>query len=218
MALTFPLAPSDLVDLMLIETVTWTLGEDQELSGLGSGEVLARDLGPRLWAGDASTGALDVDSIEALRGRFHTLDGAIQSFYLYDPQHPFPSTDPTGAILLGSNVTISNIAANRKEISFAGLPAGFALPMDARFSVTALNPSRTALIQLAAPITANGGGFAGPVEVRPHLRPWLAAGQTVQLRKPVAKVKLVPKSLSVVPVSGVTARLRFSFRQTLAAG
>ena len=218
MALSFPLATADLVDLMMVDTVTRDLVDFQELSGLGGGETLARDLAPRLWQAECSTPALDADDIEALRSRFLTLDGAIQSFYLYDPRRPYPVTDPTGALLASSSVTISSIAANRKEITFAGLPADFHLPMNTRFSVTALDPSRTAYIQLAAAVTANGSGVAGPVEVRPHLRPWLVAGQPVTLRKPVVKVKLVPRSLAAVPVTRVTSRLRFSARQTLAAG
>jgi len=217
-ALTFPLATEDLVELMMVETVTWSLSETQEFSGLGSGEWIARDLAPRLWAADIASVVMDVDSTEALRARFNALDGAIQSFYLYDPRRPGPATDPAGTILAGAAVTLSVIADNRKEITLAGVPAGLLLPAGTRLSVTAGNPSRTAYLQLVASVTAGGGGLAGPVEVRPHLRPWLVTGQPVRLVKPVAKVKLVPKSLAVTPVGTVLARLRASVRQTLAAG
>lgn len=218
MALTFPLARQDLVDLMLVESVAWRLTEDQELAGLGSGELIARDLGPRLWDAEVSTTEADVAGIEALRARFNTLDGAIQSFYLYDAYRPFPATDPTGALLAGHAVTIGAIQANRKELTLEGLPAGLALPIGTMLSVTAGAPSRTALLQMATSALAAGDGSTGGFEVRPHLRPWLAAGQTVTLIKPVAKVKLRPQSLAVVPVTKVTARLRFAARQTLAAG
>jgi hypothetical protein len=40
----------------------------------------------------------------------------------------------------------------------------------------------------------------------------------VTLLYPVAKVKLVPRSLSVDQVTSVLHRLRFTARQTLAAG
>lgn len=217
MALTMPLSQENLADLMMVETVTWTLGEDQELSGTGDGETLAADLGPRLWSAECSTIAADIETIEALRGRFNALDGAIQSFYLHDPRRPYPATDPTGALLAGATVTIQSIEANRKELTLTGLPSGFELPQGTMLSVAGPT-SRTALLQLAAPVIANGGGVAGPVELRPHLRPWALAGQALTLLKPVAKVKLVPRSLSVVQVTSVTHRLRFSARQTLAAG
>ncbi len=219
MALALPLSRANLSDLLQVATVDWTLSENQELSDLGGGETLAADLGPRLWLADCTSIEADIDTIEALRARANTLDGAIQSFYLHDARRPFPATDPTGTLLAAANVTISSIEVNRKELTFTGLPAGFVLPAGTLFSVTAGNPSRTALMQLAAAVTASGGaGVAGPVEVRPHLRPWIAATQTVTLLKPVAKVKLVPKSLSVAHVTGATYRLRLSARQTLAAG
>ncbi len=218
MALAFPITRANLADLMLVETAEWTLGEDQELSNLGSGEVLAADLGPRLWEAECSTTPDSIDAIEALRARFNALDGAINSFYLFDPRRPYPATDPTGSLLASATVTIQSIETNRKELTFTGLPAGFVLPAGTFFSVTAGSPSRTALLQLVASVTASSGEVAGPVEVRPHLRPWIAATQAVTLLKPVAKVKLVPKSLAVTQVSSVLHRLRFSARQTLAAG
>lgn len=217
-ALAFPLAAADLADLMMVETATWTLSESQELSEFGDGEPLAHDLGPRLWNVECSSVAADIDTIEGLRATFNTLDGAIQSFYLYDPRRPYPSTDPNGALLAAATVTIKSIEANRKELSLEGLPADFVLPKSTFLSVTAGDPSRTALLQLAAAVTADGDGETGPVELRPHLRSWIAAEAAVTLLKPVAKVKLLPKSVSVVHVTGVTYRLRFSARQTLAAG
>jgi hypothetical protein len=218
MALTLPITRQSLADLLPIETVAWSLGEDQELSGLGSGEGLAADLGPRLWSASCSTIAADIDTIEALRGRLNALDGAINSFYLFDPRRPFPSTDPTGALLGGATVTIQSIEANRKELTLSGVPAGLTLPGGTMLSVTAGAPSRTALLQLVSDVTADPDDDAGPVELRPHLRPWIAAGQTVTLIRPVAKVKLVPKSTSVDQVTSVTYRLRFAVQQTLAAG
>jgi hypothetical protein len=218
MVLSLPLSRQNLADLLPIETVTWSLGEDQELSGTGAGEQLAADLGPRLWSASCSTIAADIETIEGLRARFNTLDGAINAFYLFDPRRSYPATDPTGALLAGSTVTIQSIETNRKELTLAGLPAGFVLPQGTLLSVTAGAPARTALLQLAAPVTANGAGVAGPVELRPHLRPWIAPAQEVALLKPVAKVKLVPRSLAVDQVTSVTHRLRFSVIQTLAAG
>lgn len=218
MALSFPLSVQNLADLLPIATVEWTLGEDQELSGMGSGELLAHDLGPRLWSAECSTIEADIDTIEALRARLNALDGAMQSFYLFDPRRPNPATDPTGAALASATVTILSIETNRKELTLAGLPAGFVLPAGTVLSVSAGNPSRTALLQLVAGVTADGDGEAGPVELRPHLRPWIANAQAVTLLKPVAKVKLMPRSVAVTQTGSVMHRLRFSVRQTLAAG
>lgn len=216
--MTFPMATADLVERMLVETVQWNLLEFQEVSGTGGSETIAADMAPRVWEAEVSTVAADFETIEALRARFNLLDGALSSFYLYDPARPNPSTDPAGTLLTGATVTISAIEANRKELRLAGLPPAFTLPEGTRFSVTAGNPPRTYMGQLGASVTSNGAGLTLSVEVRPHLRPWLGAGQPVRLLKPVAKVKLVPRSLSVVQVTSVTSRLRFTARQTLAAG
>jgi hypothetical protein len=218
MALAFPVTRQNLADLMMVETVTWSLGEDQELSGTGDGETLAADLGPRLWTAVCSTTVADIETIEALRARFNALDGSIQSFYLHDPRRPFPATDPAGTLLTPATVTIESIEANRKELTLEGVPDGLVLPQGTFLSVTAGDPSRTALLQLVASVTADGEGVAGPVELRPHLRPWAAATNAVALAYPVAKVKLVPRSLVVDQVSSVLHRLRFTARQTLAAG
>lgn len=218
MALSVPLSRANLADLLPIATAEWQLQDNQELSNLGSGEVLAADLGPRLWQADCATIEADIETIEALRARFHALDGALNAFYLFDPRRPYPATDPTGTLLAAATVTIQSIDTNRKELTLEGLPSHFVLPAGTFLSVTAGSPSRTALLQLVASIEASSGGVAGPVEVRPHLRPWLASGQTVTLLKPVAKVKLVPGSLSVAQVNSVLHRLRFTARQTLAAG
>ena len=218
MALSFPISRQNLADLLPIATVEWSLGEDQELSSLGSGELLAHDLGPRLWSAECATIEADIDTIEALRARLNALDGAVQSFYLFDPRRPNPATDPTGALLAAATVSIQSIETNRKELTLAGLPAGFVLPAGTMLSVTSGNPSRTALLQLVAGVAAGGDGVAGPVELRPHLRPWIASAQPVALLKPVAKVKLQPRSVSVSQTRSVLHRLRFSVRQTLAAG
>ena len=216
--MTFPMAVADLCDLMMVQTVQWQLRDYQELSMTAGGEVIAADLAPPLWEADVSTVEADLETTERLRARFNLLNGAIQSFYLYDPARPNPSTDPMGALLAEAEVSIDTIEANRKEVSFAGLPAGFTLPEGTRFSVTAGAPARTFLGQLAAEISANGDGETGAVEFRPHMRSWVANGQAVQLLKPVAKVKILAGSLSVAQVTAVTHRLRFTARQTLAAG
>lgn len=218
MAASWPIPADDLIATMLVDTVDWNLEDNQELSGTGGGEWIAAGLAPPLWGAVISSVAADDESIERLRARWLLLDGAIGSFYLYDPKRPGPATDPAGTLLASATVTIDSVESNRKELSLAGLPADLVLPEGTRLSVTAGSPSRTFLGVLGAETQADGSGDAGPVEVRPHLRPWMAAGQTVTLWKPVAKCKLVPNSLRVTQVTSVTSRLRLEARQTLSAG
>jgi hypothetical protein len=218
MALAFPLSLPNLVDLLQIESVTWNLMHFQEYSGLGSGEGLTADLAPPLWEGDVATAAFYHRDVEKWRARFNTLDGATNSFMLYNPAARFPESDPQGSLLAGLNITVLTIGANRKELSLAGLPAGFVAPWGAYAQITGGNPSRVALVQFAESKTATVSGNTSAIECRPHLRPWIAAGMAVTLINPAAKVKLVPNSLRVETVGALMSRLRFTARQTLAAG
>jgi hypothetical protein len=79
-------------------------------------------------------------------------------------------------------------------------------------------PSRRALLQAAEGATANGSGVTGEFEVRPQLRPGITAGLAVALKKPAAKVKIVSGSVRIETVTTLLSQLRFTARQTLAAG
>lgn len=216
MALSFPIPPAALIDLLAVDTIAWNLTPQQEYSGLGSGEGLAHDLAPALWEGDCSTVARPHREIERMRARFLALDGSIGSFLLYGRNTMFPATDPDGTLLGGAAVRVGTVAANRKELSFAGLPAGYRLSWGDFVSIV-YGGSRYALVQLLADAVADGSGSTGMVEVRPHLRPGIGSDAPVSLVRPSAKVKLVPGSLWVETVTHWSSRLRFSARQTLSA-
>jgi hypothetical protein len=225
MVFAFPLTPPNLIDLFAtgtgenaIASVSWNLIFQQEFSGLGTGEGLAHDLGPALWEAQVETHPFYTREVEKWRARFLGLDGSSQSFMLYNPAAKYPETDPNGAILAGATITIGSVGSNRKEMALSGLPAGFEVPWGAYAQITAGSPSRVALVQFLESKTATGLGNTSAIELRPHLRPWVAAGASVQLLKPAAKVKLVPNSLRVETAGALTSRLRFTARQTLAAG
>ncbi len=218
MAFTFPLSLPNLVDLLPIESVTWNLVYQQEYSGLGSGEGLSHDLAPPLWEGDVATAQFYHADVEKWRARFLTLDGSNNSFMLYNPAAKYPDTDPQGSALTGATVTVLAVGANRKELSLAGLPAGLEVPWGAYAQIAGGSPSRVALVQFAESKTASGLGNTSAIECRPHLRPWVSAGMAVSLIKPGAKVKLMPNSLRIETVGALHSRLRFTARQTLAAG
>ena len=218
MALTFPLALPDLVDLLKIESVSWNLMYQQEYSGLGTGEGLSHDLGPALWEADCQTVEFYHKDVEKWRARFLALDGSNQNFMLYNPAAAYPESDPDGSVLDGSTITIWSVGSNRKEMALSGLPAGFEVPWGAYAQITAGSPSRVALVMFLESKTATGLGNTSAIELRPHLKSWVSAGASVELIKPAAKVKLVPNTLRVETVGALTSRLRFSARQTLAAG
>jgi len=238
MALTFPLALPNLADLLPLESTPWNLAQYQEYSGLGTGEGLAHDLGPPLWEAECSTGPMYHDDAYAVQARLNALIGSVQTFMLHNPAKPGPRMDQNGTILAtgaggpsllldfinddafavasSSSPVIGSIAANRKEVTISGLPNGYVLSGGDFFQVN-YGAGRVALIQIVVSKTAVGG-VASMVEVTPHLRPGINAGSAITLIKPAAKVKLVPNTLRLENIGGLHSRLRFTARQTLAAG
>ncbi|PYE89574.1 hypothetical protein [Phyllobacterium leguminum] len=216
MAIIFPLSIAALADKLPIESVDWKLMEQQELSGLGSGEVLAADLGPRLWEAQAQLGQTYNDDAAELQALFETLDGAINPFYLYDPRKPFPRSDPTGAILGATKPKISSIGSNMKSMSLEALPDGYVLSVGDYLAFDyGTNPVRRALHRICEAATANSSGVTPVFEVRPHVRPGATVGTEVMLKKPSAKVILIPKSFSAPSAGALTSTISFQVRQTL---
>lgn len=216
MVASFPLALASLADLLGIRSVTWTPRYQQEFSGLGSGEILTADLGPMLWDARIETAPMTIAAAEQMRARFELLDGATRSFLLFNPLMKYPQADPTGSILGASTVTITAIGADRNTVTLGGLPAGYDITIGDMFSVIH-STSRYALIRFAETMSADGTGALGPIEVRPYLRSGITTTLEVTLKKPVAKVKLLPEPPSVEMISTKHAVLSFSARQTLEA-
>lgn len=218
MVATFPTALADLADLLGIRSVSWLPYRQQELSGLGSGEWLTADLAPMLWEGKCETSPVTIAAANQLQARFELLDGSANAFYLFNPLAKYPQTDPSGATLGSSTVTITAISTNRDTVTLAGLPAGYVLTIGDMFSVDYGSPSRRGLYRFAATATASGLGALGPIEVRPRIRSGVTTALAITLKKPAAKVKIVPESFSVQQVGINHAVIGFIARQTLQAG
>jgi hypothetical protein len=218
MALAFPLAQASLGDLLPIQSVVWELGRQQEMAGYGSGEFIVADLAPPLWEGEVSLRPLLHTDARAMAAKINALDGGVQSFYLANPLAWWPKADPRGVVLGAATPSILAINANRKELSFTGLPGGYALNAGDMFAVDYGSPSRRGLHQLVADVTAAGGGSTAQVEIRPHLRPGIATTLAVDFSRPAAKVKMVPGSVRQSFHSSNRTRISFRVRQTLAAG
>lgn len=198
MALTFPLSLNDFADRLRIVSAPFVLEEQQELSGLASGDVLAAQLAPSRWTADVTLAAERHTKARAVQALIESLSGPIQSFYLYCPTNCYPAADPGGIILGANTVTIHTIGANNKSLRLAGLPAGYALGVgDALAFDYGSNPVRRAWHRLAEPAVAAGDGITPLFDLSHHLRPGVTTGLPVTLKKPAAKMFRVPGPLSV---------------------
>ncbi|WP_024586002.1 hypothetical protein [Aliihoeflea sp. 2WW] len=215
MALPDILPAETFVDRLRIRSVKWHLQRFDELSGLASGDVLAAQMSMPKWTGDVSLGPMyhaDAAQVQAL---VESLDGPMRSFYLYAPQLPYPQHDPDGSNLGVSMPTLHTIGANNKSLRVTGLPNGYRLTVgDFLAFEYGANPVRRAFHRVVETVQASSGGLTPLFEVRPHLRPGVVTGLAVALRKPAAKVFIMPDTFDPGTAEGlITAGMSFQVMQ-----
>lgn len=217
MAYSFPLSLAQFADQLTITEVKWRLQEQQELSGLGSGEILAANLGPSQWTGEVRLAVGYHDDVAEIQALIETLDGSINPFFLYDPRKMYPRDDPGGVKLGASVPRIYMVGANNKSLALKGLPNGYVLSRGDFLSFEyGTNPVRRAFHRISETVTAGANGITAEFEVRPHLRPAAVMDLVVTLVKPAAKVIIVPNTFD--PGTGraaVTDGMSFQVIQTL---
>ena len=194
MAATFPLPLAALSDLLPVNSVEFNLEHRQEISGTGSGLILAADVSDPLWMPSVECVRLRNSASLAIESAIDLLDGSIGTFLLANPRRPHPAADPTGSIL-GSNTVTILANQNGKEIKLQGLPSGYVLtPGD---HVAWDFGSVRVFHRIVTGATADGAGETGWMELRPHLIPTSAAVDTeVILKKPAMVARIVPGTLS----------------------
>lgn len=217
MAIAFPVAQANLGDLLPIQSVSWALSRQQEVSGLGTGEMIVADLGAPLWEGEVALRPLLHTDARAMMAKIDAMDGGVQSMYLANPLGWWPKMDPKGTAYGSAEPVILAVDANRKELRFDDLPAGYRLSAGDMFAVE-YGSGRRGLYRLVGDVVADGTGRTALVEVRPHLRPGIVTGLAATFARPAAKVKIMPGSVSSSMHSPNRTRIAFRVRQTLAAG
>lgn len=96
MALTYPLSLAQFADNLNIATVTWRLKEQQQVTGLGSGEILAADMAPARVEAQVDLNPMYHEDAAAVQALVEALDGSIGTFYLHSPQKAYPAAYPNG--------------------------------------------------------------------------------------------------------------------------
>lgn len=198
MALVFPLPLATFADTLLVARATCDLPELVEQSRTAGGEQLTADMGERLW-----TGRIDLASMVRTEiGRPETLIQVLKqgrTFNIFDRRRLNPQADPNGTILGAASVTILALGGDPREMSLAGLPAGYTLSAGdyLSFAYTSLSITRQALHRVVdTTVVANGSGQTPLFEVIPAIRPGAAAAAAVTLRKPFCRAVMVAGSAS----------------------
>lgn len=198
MALTFPLSPAAFADRLRIASAPFVLQEYQQLSGLGTGDVLAAQLAPSRWSTSVTLVPERHTVARQIQALIESLNGPMQSFYLYCPTNCYPAADPGGTLLGGNTVTIHAVGENNRSLQLDGLPAGYKITAgDALSFDYGSDPVRRAYHRAAETVVADGSGVSPLFDLSHHLAAGVTTGLAVALKKPAAKMFRMPGPLSV---------------------
>lgn len=121
-------------DVTKIESIRVVPQRNEEVEGLGTGQILRAELTDPLTTVEITTPPMTFDEGRRLRAILNDLDRVNSYFRVYDPSTPFAQNDPTGTLL--TSVTFAGKTGQRA--TFSGQPSGFVfMPGDAFHAIAA---------------------------------------------------------------------------------
>lgn len=192
----FPLSLADFWDKIGVRTVTWTRQTNDQLSGLGSGQVLQASMAPGLRVADVTLKQWDANVASEIETMIDLLIEQKGTFYAYDPRKCVPRSDPYGRKLAGNTVLIKSLP-NANEMSLKGLPEDYSLSIGDAISFDFGAPARRAYHRIAYPVVADENGETGDFQVTPPIMPGAVIDTPVSLIKPAFKAFIRPGSVDV---------------------
>ncbi|MBD3785631.1 MAG: hypothetical protein IE922_01495 [Sphingomonadales bacterium] len=179
---------SYLSDKLPVESVTFSILRQDELSGSGDGQIWQAQMAPPIWQAEIVLTNVRDDCARAIRAAVNGLNGSAGDFLLEDRACRYPLNDPLGAVVAGASPVVAAIGANRQSLGVTGLPANYKLA--AGDKLTVVFGSAVYLGEVSANVTASGAG-AATVPVFPPV-PYSAAAssQPVVLVRPYMKARL----------------------------
>lgn len=213
MAITYPLTTDAFIALLRVQAILPQLMSQEELSQLGSGDTLAKDLGPQLWTAVIQTLPMVNKAFEIAHAGFDSLRGSQKTFNIYSTGRWYPQNDPGGTILGSSTVEIA--AFTTTSMSLKGLPANYKLSVGDKLSFAyGSAPVMQAYHTILEAVTADGSGNAGPFDVSPYVRSGAAINTVVSMKKPYFTAIVVPGSFTITPrVTGTLSSFVFQAQQ-----
>lgn len=173
-----------------IASVEWDIRRNDQLAGLGSGDVMQTELADPVWSAAVTLGRGLHDELKQAAALIRRLHGAKQPFFMCDPTSLFPQADPKGLTLGAAAVTVRAVSANRSILQLQGLPAGYVLTIGDKLQI-AYAGGRHAFHEVAETAAATVGGQLD-VQVFPFLPFSLAIGLAVTLKQPACPVVVDP--------------------------
>lgn len=217
MALSFPLARADFLDLLPVQDLRLAPIAQTVATGLAGGDILTAEVAPALWQGSVDLAPMPARQAEAVAVLLNCLEVPGRAFFVYRKTQIGPAADPLGAVLGAASVLVDAVDFDAAEITLSGLPAGYQITAGDHLAFEYGGaPVRYGLHRAAEAATADAGGVAGPFALAPYIRAGLVVGAAVALVRPSCKAVLVPGSVDYGTTrNGKTGGMGFAFRQTL---
>lgn len=203
---------TDLMNILPISDVAFTLQWQQEVSPQGGGTPRVADTGEELWLAEIGCGVLTADEARDCEAAIDDLRGSIGTFFLHNPRFPFPRSDWNGAILGASAVTIFALGGDNKSLRLGGLPVGYQISRGDYFHFDTGGTHRC-LHRFTAGGAADGAGRTPMLGVVPHIRAGAATGLSVSLKRPAAEMFILPSTFKPRSTKPTLGSLTFTALQ-----
>ncbi len=189
-----PLALSEFFDLLPVSAIQMDLERNDELSGLGSGDLVAGQLADPFWYAQVSIDKDEHEIILDIEAVIRSFDGPFQPFLFADPRRLHPKGDPTGAIIGNNNLSVRAINADRRILMLQGFPlGGYTLWRGDRIQLTQGTMRRYFEVSVSAPASTSTGYME--VRVTPWLPATLAVGASISVKRAAVPMIIEPGSL-----------------------
>jgi hypothetical protein len=193
-----------LADLLRIKSCVWGVQRSDELDGTADGRIWQSALAGPLWTADVTLTDYSFATMEQIAALIRRLDGAKESFYLYNPARRYPQADPDGSRLGTSTVTVKSIGSDGASLALEGLPANYTFTLgDKAHSDYGSGPTRRYFFEASETVEANSSGVTAEFAVFPDVPAGLSAGAVITLVNPAAKMFIVPGSFNPGTMSGL---------------
>jgi hypothetical protein len=154
---------------------------NEQIEGIGSGQILRAELTEPLWRVEIETPITEFQTGRRIRAVLNDMDRPQSYFRVYDPISQFAANDPNGTIL--TSVTLGSRSGN--QVSFAGKPGGFAwTPGDAfhviqggRHYYFEISQAGTGLVRTTPTVPASIPLATPCVFIRPQIRVQFVPGE-----------------------------------------
>lgn len=176
-------------DILDIDSIRIRPKRNEEVEGIGSGQILRAEMATPLWEVDINTTISEFDDGRRIRALLNSIDVPGGYFYLYDPIAQYPINDPDGSIMAGETIQIQTVGTDG-SVSFANAPAGFVFSPGDVFGVT--YSGRNGYFEIYESVTVAGDGTTDQFFTTPRVPAGVTALTAVTVIRPQIKVQIIP--------------------------